>query len=174
MSVTIAFTKEEIFRLVNEETIYLSDPIGTKDNNAASRIADVIPLTQDDKSFVDVKLYEVGARILSKTGFNVTDIQYPYAVTDDTYPPGEFPDCIVFRFNLYTNVAVEANKYVVLPMVQQHIMEAIVAYIVTEWLKIKGYEGQVPIYQEKFIEALREIKSALMYKQRASKTYRTL
>lgn len=169
--ITVAFTKKEIFDLVSTSTIYLSNPVGTKEQVSSQRLGDIIPMHQDDKEgFFSIKLYEAGARIFKVTGYNVTGIDYPYVVTDSTYPSDEFPSSIVFRFNLYDG----ANKYVIMPMVQQHIAEALINYIVAEWLKDKGYLSAATMKLEKFEEALSEIKSSLQYGQKATKTYRQL
>ena len=170
MKVTVAFTKDEIFRLVSQDTIYLSNPIGDKPTLSAQRIAEVLPMLEDDKDFFSIKLYEAGTRIFRMVGYNVTDIDYPYVVTDSTYAEDEFPSSIVFRFNLYTG----ANEYVVMPMVQQHMVEALIRYVVAEWLTLKGYGDMAALKMKQFEYSLSEIKSSLMYGQRATKTYRTI
>ena len=168
--ITVAFTKDEIFRLVSQDTIYLSDPVGEKNNLVAQRISEVIPMLKDDQDFFSIKLYEAGSRIFRIVGYNVTGIDFPFLVTDSTYPVDEFPSSIVFRFNLYDG----ANEYVVMPMVQQHIAEALIRYIVAEWLLTKGYGDMAALKMKQFEFSLQEIKSSLMYGQRATKTYRTL
>lgn len=169
--ITVAFTKDDIFRLVENDTIYLSDPVGSNEQLAAQRIGDVIPMHEDDKiSFFHPKLYEVGARIFKVVGYNITGISFPYVVTDATYPADEFPSSIVWRFNLYDS----ANEFVVMPLAQQYISEALVRYIVAEWLATKGYGEMAALRMAQFEHSLSEIKSSLMYKQRTTTKYRTL
>ena len=165
---TIVITKQELFDLVNQETVYLSDPVGAEQDNAIKRLADVLPMTEDDRDFFNVKLYEAGVRILNQLAFNVEGVDFPYSVTDDTDP--FHPNSIVYKFNLYNG----ANELVVLPLVQQYVAESLIKYIVLEWLKVKGYTNYIPQKTLEFENSLSEIKSSLMYGQRAKKKYVTL
>ena len=167
--VTITYTKDELINLINHQTIYLSDPLGKKEDNAANRLADVVPLTNDDRSFFDVALFDVGTKVFTKLAYDIDGIESPFIISGNEDP--EYPDpLVIYRFNLYAG----ANALVVLPQVQQTIAEALINGILASWLQTKSYINQALIYAEKFEQSLTDIKSSLMYKQKASKTYRTL
>jgi hypothetical protein len=163
---TIILTKDELLNLVSQETIYLSDPIGTSEENTAKRLADVLPLTKDDTSFFDIKLYEVGTRALAKLAPYTADITYPYTITDETDPT--YPNSVVYIFTLPAT----SREGVVLSMIQQSIVETIVKYIVKEWLKVKGYPYQMK--EQEYEESLKNIKSSFMYGRKATVKIRTL
>ncbi len=168
MSVKIIFEKSEIFERVNVHTITVSDPVGSKEQNSLARIADVIPLTNDDKDKLYTLMYEAGIRILEYIGAYTTGIDYPYQVTDDTDP--EFPDSIVFEMEFYTG----AKEGIVIPIVQQSIAESLILYIVKEWLKRKNFLQAAVIVEDQYQESLPKIKSGLMYGQRVKKKYQII
>lgn len=168
MIITLTYTKDEIFKLISDTSIYLSDPLGEKDTNRLNRVGDVIPVTEDDRSFFDVVLFDIGNKILKKLAYDVADIDVPFVISgnDDE----EYPDpLIIYRFNLFTG----ANDLIIVPQVQQAVSMALVNGILAEWLTVKNYFQQAAIVQAKFEQALLDIKSALMYGQTATKTYRT-
>jgi len=169
MIITLTFTKKELLDLITNRTIYLANPVGEKEKQGANRIGELIPLMEDDYSFFNSALFSASKKVYSKLAYNVTDIDIPYVISgdDDT----DYPDPIViYRFNLYTG----ANEKVIIPMVQQAVVESLIYFIISEWLTTKNYFDQAAIFNKKFEESLPDIKSALMYGQRASKTYRTL
>jgi hypothetical protein len=168
---TIIFTKDELFNLVSQETIYLSDPIGTSEDNTAKRLSDVLPLTEDDRDYFNTKLYSVGVSILNKIGAYLTDVDDtiitdPYVVTDGT--DVTYPNSVIFKFA----IPAASNLGVITPQVQQYMTEAIVKYIVKEWLKVKGYPYQMK--EQEYEESLKNIKSSFMYGRKATVKIRTL
>lgn len=169
MIITLTYTKEELHHLVNQQTIYISDPVGTKEANTINRIADIIPLTNDDKDFFNTSLYQVGNKVLTKLAYDVEDIEVPFIISGNNDP--EYPDPLVmYKFNLYSG----ANELVVVPQVQQAVSMALINGIIEDWLTVKGFFQQALVYKEKYENALFDIKSAMMYGQKTTKTYRTL
>lgn len=163
---TLIITKQELFNLVNQETIYLSDPVGAEHDNAIKRLADVLPMTENDRDYFDIKLFEVGTKVLQKIAPYAKTIDYPYTVTDSTDPT--YPDSVVYKFTLPTGSRVG----VAVPLIQQYIVESLVKYIVKEWLKTKGLSPELK--EMEFNYSLDSIKTAFMYGRQAKTKYRTL
>lgn len=174
---TIVVSKTQIFDLVNQGTVYLSDPVGPLQNNADNRLAEIVPLTLDNMDFLNTKLNEVGIKILKKivpytsgkiasTDTTLTTITYPYTITDSTDP--NYPDSVILQYFFYTDNDIGAQAY----MIQQAVIETLSKYIIKEWLKTKGYPYQVQ--EMEFEKALANIKTAFMYGRRASLKIRTL
>lgn len=163
---TMTIKKETLFKLVNQETIYLSDPIGSQEKNITNRLADIIPLTEDDKSYFDIKILEVGVRILEKIAIYTKDIEYPYTVTDSL--DQNYPDSIVYVFELPEG----AHVGVIIPLLQQYITETLVKYIVSDWLKTKKFDFSIK--ELEFNNSLNKIKSAFLFGMKAVTKFRTL
>lgn len=164
--ITFVISKQELFDLVNQETVYMSDPIGSAQDNTVKRLADVLPMTENERDYFNTKLFEVGVRILEKIAPYTKDIDTPYAITDET--DATYPDSVVYKFTLPDG----ANGTVIIPLIQQYIVEALVRYIVTEWLKIKGVNTEHK--ETEFNRSLSNIKTAFTYGRKAVKTFRTL
>jgi len=168
MSIKLVFEKKEIFERVQVQSVYLSDPVGTKEGNTSIRIADVIPITSSEDDIFYTYMYEAGARVLELIGAYTEDIDFPYQVTDSTDP--EFPESIIYEIELYSGAKIGK----VIPILQMAVAEALIYYIVKEWLKIKGYAPGAAVYEDKCEKAFDSIRTALMYGQRVRKKYRIL
>jgi len=174
---TLIVTKDDLFHLVNQATIFMANPVGPEQANADNRIAEVVPLTKDNVDFLNTKLYEVGIKILKKivpytSGKVLADdialqtIQYPYTITDANDPT--YPNSFVLQYYFYTDNDIGAQGY----MIQQAVIEALSKYVIKEWLKVHNYPYQ--IYEQEFEAALENIKTAFMYGRRAKTKFRTL
>ena len=174
---TLIISKDELFNLVNQATVFMANPVGSEKTNTDNRLAEVVPLTKDNMDFLNIKLYEVGIKILKKiapyTSGKAKDgdialqtIQYPYTITDATDPT--YPNSFVLQYYFYTDNDIGAQSY----MIQQAVIEALSKYVIKEWLKTHSFPYQ--IYEQEFEEALGNIKSAFMYGRRAKTKFRTL
>jgi len=163
---TIAITKQELFDLVNQETVYLSDPVGAEQDNAIKRLAEVLPMTENEKDYFNIKLFEVGAKILEKIAPYTKEVDYPYTITDSSDP--NFPDSIVYKFSLPDGSRVG----VAIPLIQQYIVESLIKYIVKEWLKTKGINSELK--ELEFNLSLNNLKSAFIFGRKSKTTYKTL
>jgi hypothetical protein len=168
MSVKIIFTKKEILDRVNVHTINISDPVGSAKENTTARIADVIPLTNDDIHTYYQLMYQAGIKILEYIGAYTTDIDEPYLVTDDT--DVDNPDSIIFEMEYHD----DAKPGIITPIVQQSMAEALIFYIVKEWCKMKNFLNAANIVEINYNESLPKIKSGLMYQHRVKKKYRIM
>jgi len=168
MSLKIIFEKKEIKDRVTNLTIDISDPIGSNEANATMRIADIIPITNDETVSFETLLYEAGARVLEQIGGYTDGVDYPYQVTDETDP--EFPLSVVYEIELYSG----AKVGLVIPIVQQAMTESLIYYIAKEWCAYKGYYQTASVLERKYADAYDRIKSGLKYGQRPKLTYRTL
>ena len=163
---TLIITKQELFNLVNQETVYLSDPVGSVKENSINRLADVLPMTEDDRDYFNIKLFEIGVRIFQKITPYTKNITQPYTITDPTDLTN--PNSIIYKFELPLGAVTD----VATPLIQQYIVESIVKYIVKEWLKIKGYSTELKDLE--FNYSIDNIKSAFMHGRKATLKYRTL
>jgi len=163
---TVTISKQALFDLVNQETVYMSDPVGSAQDNTVKRLADVLPMTENERDYFNTKLFEVGVRILEKIAPYTKDIDTPYVITDET--DTTHPDSIIYTFTLPDG----ANSAVITPLIQQYIVESLVRYIVMEWLKIKGVSPGLK--ETEFNRSLDNIKTAFMYGRKTVKTFRTL
>jgi len=168
MSVKIVHEISEITDRVNSQSVYVSDPVGDKNSNSAMRIADVIPVTNSETDIVTQFLYQAGVNILEEIGAYTKDIDYPYTITDSTDP--EFPNSIIFEVELNKN----SKEGVALPMLQQAIADTLIYYILTEWVKVKNYNAAYLVFQTKYDQALKQVKSSLMYGNKAKKPYKIM
>jgi hypothetical protein len=173
MSVQIIFTKKEILDRVNVHTINISDPVGSKEQNTTARIADVIPLTNDDVGTFYELLWQAGIRVLEYIGAYTDDVDNPYLITGSAETPetvGLPPDSIIFEMEYYE----DAKEGIVTPIVQQAMAESLIFYIVKEWCKMKNFLNAANIVAINYNESLPKIKSGLMYGQRVRKKYRIM
>lgn len=168
--ITITTNTDTLFNYVIQRTVYYSRRL-----NESTQEADIIPMTEDEKDFFSTYAKEAALYLWEKMA--------TFAAADETEP---FTISINGYFHKITWKLDEPTGYIAGvqdPLIEGWIDKCIISYIVSEWLRIKGFDtystggrGGVSAWQMewgKFTETLEKIKSALMYKNTATTTYRT-
>lgn len=173
MNYHFTYKIDELFAMVNLETIAISDRIGSDSVATLNRLADVIPLTNDDIIYFNIFLNRGGARVFEAMAAYAETVDsdgneiYPYYITDET--DTTYPKSIVYKISLHTDV----KPAIAIPLITSTICKALVTFIIKEWLKLKGFNDMVTIKEIEFENSLSDIKRGLTFGIRATKTYRT-
>lgn len=167
------YTKADLFNQVKEETLQISNRVGDKGKLHENRFPEVVPFTDNDQSFFNIQLNRVCPYVLEAIGAytGTTDnddiIDYPYQITDDT--DTESPDSVIFKIIPPDEERIGR----LVGLITSRMCEAIVSYIVQNWLISKMLSQEAIIFSQKFESAISNVRKNLGYGERASLTYRT-
>lgn len=173
MNYHFTYKIDELFDMVNLETVAISDRIGSDSMATLNRLSDVIPLTNDDIVYFNIFLNRGGARVFEALAAyaELVDVDgedvYPYYITDST--DTVYPSRVVYKITLHDQI----KPAIAIPLLTSTICKALVTFIVKEWLKLKGFNEMVTIKEIEFEKTLSDIKRGLTFGIRATKTYRT-
>ena len=165
--ITISFEIESLFNHVIQRTVYYSKRL-----NQSPQEADIIPMTEDERDFFYTWLRQGANLAWEKIAtFASEDVDAPFILDidgDDASTSSQY-NSLVYRLDEPTGYVGGVQN----PMITNAIHDTIVSYVVSEWLRMKGYDQNWQIEWAKHLEGLARIKSALMYKNTAKLTYKT-
>ena len=165
--ITLAFDNQRLFNLVMQRTVYYSAQLDRSVDKA-----DLIPMTEDDKSLFRTMLREAANAVWEKIATwaaadedNVFMLDYD----GDEASTSSYLDNLVYKLDEPTGYSGKVQN----AMLTNSIEQAIVYHITGEWLRMKGFDASWQIEWAKSEKALDKVKSAMMYTSTATLKYRT-
>ena len=145
--INISINIEHLFNLVNQRTLYIADQI---DAALGAMMIDKVPITEDDRTYFNTALRDASVRVALKFSALSKGLDVPFTV-DETN------GVVVFRVDETRSSTQAAILETVLPGM---IMRAIMLWIVSDWLRIKGVSANYYVTESQELETLlNEIKS---------------
>ena len=168
--ITISFQLDDLFNLVWQRTVYLSDTI---DQNAVK--PDIVPINGNNRDIFNTFCKDASNRVwvkLAKYATEDSSVIEPFVLNFDlTGSSEDFPNQLVYILDEPDNWITGRHT----PMLTNAIQDAIVSYIVYRWMLMKGLgqEHGTQAENASFIENLAGIDRAMNYGGRPKLKYRT-
>lgn len=166
--VRISFSLDDLFNLVWQRTVYLSDAI---DQNPVK--PDIVPINGNNRDIFNTFCKDAANQVWFKLGKYATEdssIIEPFVLNFDiTGSESEYPNQLVYILDEPDNWVTGKHN----PMVTNAIQDAIVSYVVYRWMMMKGLgqEHGTRAEFESYIENLSTIDRAMTYGKRAKLKY---
>jgi len=186
--ITIIFDIEKLFNLVIQRTVYFSDQL---DQNIVK--ADLIPMTEDDRELFYTLLQEASGttwEVLATWAADSEADPYLFNLDDGGESTSTYINKVVFKLDE------SGHNYIVrdedgVEVVQDHhinpqfkggvsnpllinaIQKAMVSFVVSDWLRLKGFDQNWQIEFARHQQGLTDIRRAMEYRRRAKTKYRT-
>ena len=168
--ITVSFDLDNLFNLVWQRTVYLSDTI---EQNPVK--PDLVPINGNNRDIFDTLCKESANQVWEKLAKYATEdssvidafiLNFDLTGNDDEYP------------NQLVYILDEPETWIAkrhVPMLTNAIQNAIVTYAVYRWLLMKGLgkDGGTQAELASHLEWMSKIDGAMNYGQRPVLTYRT-
>lgn len=167
---TITFTLDDLFNLVWQRTVYLSDTI---EQNPVK--PDLVPINANNRDIFNTLLKEAANQVwfkLAKYATADSSVLEPFVLNFDvTGSESDYPNQLVYILDEPAHYIAGKHE----PMITNAIQNAIVSYIIYRWMLMKGLGGEVGAQAEykAYTDWLSTIDRAMTYSQRATIKYRT-
>lgn len=168
--ITITFDIEKLFNLVIQRTVYFSTQL-----DQATVKADLIPMTEDDREWFYTCLREACTKVWEKLGtFAAASEDFPYIldIEGDESSTSSAENKIIFKLDEPASYRPGVQN----ALVTNAIQNAIVFFIVCEWLRLKGFTERDNNWQIEYTKhtlALPEIRRHMEYYEKPKLKYRT-
>jgi hypothetical protein len=168
--ITISFSLDNIFLLVWQRTVYLSQTI---DQNPVK--SDIVPLNNESRDMFNVFLKDVANKIwvkLAKYATEDSSVIEPFVLNFDvTGNLEDYPNQLVYILD-------EPDKWITgrnSAMLTNAIQDTIISYVVWRWMLTKGLGQEQGTQAENasFIDNLAGVDWAFTYGSRPKTKYRT-
>lgn len=168
--VTLKFSLDDLFNLVWQRTVYLSDTIEQNPNKP-----EIVPINGNNRDIFNTFCKDVANKVWFKLGKYATEdssVLDPFILNFDlTGSEIDYPNQLVYILDEPNNWITGKNS----PMVTNAIQDAIISYIVYRWMLMKGLgqEHGTRAEFESYTDNLSAIDRAMSYGKRAKLKYRT-
>lgn len=168
--ITVSFSLDDLFNLVWQRTVYLSDTI-----EQSQVKPDIVPINGNNRDIFNTFCKDAANQVwrkLAKYATEDSSITEPFVLNFDlTGTSEDFPNQLVYILDEPTNWISGRNT----AMLTNSIQDAIVSYVVYRWMLMKGLgqEHGTQAESASFIENLAGIDRAMTYGKRATLPYRT-
>jgi len=168
--ITVAFTLDNIFNLVWQRTVYLSDTIEQNPTKPA-----IVPINANNRDMFNTLCKEAANQLwmkLAKYATEDSSVLEAFILNFDlTGSAEDYPDQLVYILDEPDNYIEKRHN----AMLTNAIQNAIVSYTVYRWMLMKGLRKDDGTQEEytSFIENLALIDRAMRYGARPTLKYRT-
>ena len=168
--ITITFDLDNLFNLVWQRTVYLSDTI---EQNPVK--PEIVPINGNNRDIFNTFCKDAANKVWQKLAKYATEdssVTEPFVLNfDATGSEDEYPNQLVYILDEPTNYIAGRHD----PMITNAIQDAIVSYIIYRWMLMKGLgqEHGTQAELQSHIENLSGIDRAMTYGKRATLVYRT-
>lgn len=168
--ITVSFSLDDLFNLVWQRTVYLSDTI---DQNPVK--PDIVPINGNNRDIFNTFCKDAANQVWQKLAKYATEdssVLEPFVLNFDlTGSSEDFPNQLVYILD-EPDYWIEGRH---VPMLTNAIQDTVVSYIVYRWMLMKGLgqEHGTQAENASFIMNLSGIERAMTYGARPKLKYRT-
>lgn len=168
--ITISFSLDNLFSLVWQRTVYMSETI---DQNPVK--PEIIPINGNNRDMFNTFCKDAANKVwakLAKYATEDSEVIEPFVLNFDTTGELEdYPNQLVYILDEPDNWVTGRHS----ALLTNAIQDAIVSYVVYRWMLMKGLgqEHGTQAENASFIENLAAIDRAMTYGKRATLKYRT-
>lgn len=189
--ITIIFDIEKLFNLVIQRTVYFSDQVL---EDKTGNKADVIPMTEDDREWFYSTLQEASGyawEVLGAWAADSADNPYIFDLDGSESSTSGNINNIQYKLDEPGHQYIQYDEDTGLEVPQDHhlnpkykggvqnslvvnaIQKTLMSFVVSEWLRLKGFDENWKIELARFNAGLSDIRRAMEYRRRLKTRYRT-